>query len=96
MLYDPGAVYHCPMILSRITAYEFQPASDIAAVYGSCEPNPCWANWPVSTNVTAKGYWTAGAESEFRDFAPGVYSVIGGDERGALALLHFTVSGERR
>jgi hypothetical protein len=39
-LYDPDALYHCPGILAVITAYEFQPSSDIASIYGSCDLKP--------------------------------------------------------
>src|SRR2546428_5476502 len=40
-LYQPGP-YYCPMILSGISAYVFQPSSDRASVVGSCTPEPCF------------------------------------------------------
>ncbi len=94
VLYDPKAVYNCPMMLARITAYSFLSQTDIADVYGSCEPNPCLVDMQISANLTSRGYWTAGPKSQFEDFLPGVYTVVGGDEWGALVVLHFTVSRE--
>lgn len=89
-LYKPG-IYHCPMILSGINAYAFQPLSDSASVIGSCEPNPCFTDFKVSSEVTVTGYWSNGQESILGNFTPGVYTVVGGDEWGSLAVLHFIV-----
>ncbi len=46
----------------------------------------------MRSKSTTKGYRTGGAKSEFNEFASGVYTVVGVDEWGALAILHFTVS----
>lgn len=94
VLYDPNAVYHCPMILSGIDAYFFQPFSDNADVYGSCEPNPCFTGFTVSGNLTFTGYWLNGTPPGFIDFTPGMYTVSCGDEWGSLAVTHFVVLGE--
>jgi predicted secreted protein len=94
-LSNPG-LYDCPMILSSISSYAFEPNSFVAGVVGSCDSNPCFKeNVSSTTNVT--GYWTGGNNSSllpsstFNSFAPGEYTVVGGDEWGALAILHFTV-----
>jgi hypothetical protein len=102
MLYDPSAGYFCPMILSEITAYVFQPSSDTAAIFGSCDPNPCFTT-KINTEVTATGYWTGGPSPTltnftpgpgvYTNFTPGVYTIVAGDEWGTLAVLHFVVSG---
>jgi len=89
-LYNPDAVYHCPMILASITAYEFQPSSDVASIFGSCDPNPCITDIKMNPDVAAEGYWS-GSPTEFSNFSPGVYTVAGGGEWGALAILHFVV-----
>jgi hypothetical protein len=90
-LSNPGVVYHCPMILSYITSYDYEPHSDAAAVVGSCDPNPCGTG-NVSMTKDITGYWTA--TSTFSNFTLGEYTVVGGDEWGALAILHFIVVEE--
>jgi hypothetical protein len=89
-VYNPG-VYACPAIISGITSYLFQPSSDNATVYGSCQPSACF-NETVSATVSVTGYWTGGP-STFTSFPSGVYTVVAGDEWGGLAILHFTVAG---
>ncbi|MGD0318858.1 MAG: hypothetical protein ABSB56_04090 [Nitrososphaerales archaeon] len=86
----PGT-YYCPEILSSISSYAFEPKSDLAGVVGSCGSDPCFTESVNSmTNVT--GYWTA--TSSFSNFTLGKYTVVGGDEWGALAILHLTVAVE--
>jgi hypothetical protein len=91
-LFDPNAVYHCPMILAGIISYDFQPGSDVAAIYTSYDYFT-----PLSINMTAKvassGFWTGSRpNATFSNFTPGIYTVVGGDEWGALVILHFTIS----
>jgi len=90
-LYQPGQ-YNCPMILSGIGAYVFQPSSDMASVIGSCDPNPC-LTLNMSSTVSSKGYWSSNLlqGATFSNFSPGVYTVVAGDEWGTLVLLHFIV-----
>jgi hypothetical protein len=39
------------------------------------------------------GYWASNeVGAAFTNFGPGVYTVVAGDEWGALVVLHFTVS----
>ncbi len=89
-LYDPTVLYHCPMILAGITAYEFQPQSNVADVYGSCDPNPCIEGMTIDPYWTADGCW-AGNPATFHEFEPGIYTVVGGNEWGALAFLYIEV-----
>src|SRR5712692_2926782 len=91
-LYQPGP-YYCPAILSEIGAYFFQPSSDRASIVGSCTPEPCFTE-NMSSTVVAKGYWVDNLllGASFSDFAPGLYTAVGGDEWGTLAVLHFLVA----
>jgi len=91
-LYKPGAMTNCPALFSQIDAYTFQHKGDNASVVGSCDPNPCFTRSITYTNKVS-GYWTSNflLGASFNNFHPGVYSVVGGDEWGALAVLHFLV-----
>ncbi len=91
-LYKPD-IYFCPVILAEINSYAFQPSSDIANVFGSCDPNPCFSDFKISSEVTVMGYWTNGQEATPSNFTSGVYTVVGGDEWGTIAVLHFVVQG---
>jgi predicted secreted protein len=93
-LSKPG-IYNCPAIFSSISSYVFEPSSDLAGVVGSCGVNPCFTDRMGST-TNATGYWTGGNSpfyntSTFSNFALGEYTVVGGDEWGTLAVLHFAV-----
>jgi len=90
-LYNPSVAYHCPMILGDINAYVFQPSSDMANILS--DSNPPFTE-KISYQISVTGYWTSGQEPTFGNFTPGVYTVAGGDEWGALAVLHFVVRGD--
>jgi hypothetical protein len=88
-LFDPNAVHYCPAILVAIY-YTFQPWSDTAAIYTGCGSEPYSIN--MTAKVTASGFWTGSRpNATFSNFTPGIYTVVGGDEWGALVILHFTV-----
>jgi hypothetical protein len=92
-LFDPNGVWHCPMILAGIIAYDFQPGSDVAAIYTSYDSEPWSIN--MTTKVTSAGFWTVTHGDPtwtFNNFSPGIYTVVGGDEWGALVILHFAIS----
>lgn len=81
----PG-MYNCPAIF-WVSSYTFEPSSDVAV--GSFTER-------VSSITNATGYWTGGNPpfyntSTLNNFTLGEYTVAGGDEWGALAILHFTV-----
>ena len=87
-LSEPGT-YFCPAIL-LIDSYTFEPHSDM--VIGTFTGR-------VNSTVDASGYWARGGPSspasfQLVEFAPGTYTVVGGDEWGSLAILHFTVVAE--
>lgn len=88
-LYDPTAVYHCPFILASITSYNFQASSDTASIFSGDNSTPLTLQ--MTTGITASGVWTGSPKATFSNFAPGVYTVVGGDEWGTQVIGHFTV-----
>ena len=88
-LFDPNASYYCPPILAAVS-YDFKPWSDIAAIYTGYDSEPWSIN--MATKVTSAGFWTGSRpNATFSNFTPGIYTVVGGDEWGALVILHFTI-----
>jgi len=85
-LSEPG-IYSCPLIL-QVSSYTFEPSSDVAGIVGSCDSSPCFTE-SVNSTTYVSGHWTA--TSAFSNFTLGEYTVVGGDEWGALAILHFAV-----
>jgi hypothetical protein len=78
--YQPG-VYSCPAMFV-MSQYAFAPSSDVAG--GAA----------MSSVISTNGTWTGVVSSStFHEFAPGVYTVVGGDEWGDVAVVHFTVTG---
>jgi hypothetical protein len=89
-LFDPNAAYHCPAILAVIY-YTFEPWSDTAAIYTGDGWEPDSIN--MTARVTASGFWTGSRpNASFSNFTPGIYTIVGGDEWGALVVLHFTIA----
>ena len=89
-LFDPNAAYHCPVYMAAVS-YDFQPWSDIAAIYTNYDSEPWSIN--MTARVTSAGFWTGSRpNATFSNFTPGIYTVVGGDEWGALVILHFTIS----
>jgi hypothetical protein len=44
-------------------------------------------------DLDLKGYWTGNSPSAaFTNFESGIYTVVAGDEWGALVFVHFTVT----
>ena len=91
MFYDYN-VQPCPIVLGKITTYDFKPSSDIATIQYESQPG----TQPIKTNVTFSlqltGYWTGSPPPIKKNFEPGDYPVVAGDEWGNLVVLHFTVS----
>jgi hypothetical protein len=89
-LFNPNSLYTCPAMMA-VAFYDFQPWSDIADVYASYDH----MSFPVdmSRPFTAVGFWTGSRpNATFSNFTPGTYTMVAGDEWGALVILHFTVS----
>lgn len=76
-------------------SYNFQPRSGKAGictfitVYENRKPQPT----NMTTTLTLPGYWIGSCSNwTLSSFTPGIYTVVGGDEWGALVVLHFTIS----
>ena len=89
-LYDPHGTYSCSLILSGITSYDFQPASDIAAI--NTRDSAALLTMSMTSGLTAAGSWAGSPKATFSNFFPGTYTVVGTDEWGKLVTLHFVVS----
>jgi hypothetical protein len=92
-IYEPN-IYHCPMILTDISSYVFQPLSDSAAVFQMSESTAVFtAGMNAEFEPAPTGYWASNnVGATFTNFEPGVYTVVAGDEWGALVEVHFTVT----
>jgi hypothetical protein len=82
------------MILAGIFSYGFQPLSDTAAIFQMPESDAAFTlEMKTEFEPAPTGYWTGNVQNTtLTDFEPGVYTVVAGDEWGALVVLHFTVS----
>jgi hypothetical protein len=92
-LYDPHVARLCPTNYPVIS-YSFQPSLDWAQVVEN-PANPINNSQQMKYELTINGYWpddNFSSNSQLSSFAPGVYTVVGGDEWGALVILHFTVT----
>lgn len=78
----------CPMIVMYITGYLFQPMSDNATVL----PNTTLV--PMATEISVSGTYnmTGNQLNQLKPFAPGIYTVVAGDEWGNLAFAYFVVT----
>jgi hypothetical protein len=84
-------MHGCILRIGHNFAYDFKPLSDIEILdYGT--NNQDLNNIVLKDEIGLKGYWTNDSVSQFNNFDPGVYTVIAGDEWGALVVLNFTVS----
>jgi hypothetical protein len=81
----------CPMLIRFVSGYSFLASGDLALVLPAAG-----APVPMETRVVAAGNYSAvyqgGAQNPV-PFAPGTYTVVAGDEWGALAFVQFQVSG---
>lgn len=89
IIYNPNAIYNGPMQLANITSYDFQPSSGMAAIYTKYDSQPTTISMTVIVGTT--GSWGNGPLVVYRNFTPGIYTVVGGDEWGALVTLHFVI-----
>jgi hypothetical protein len=92
-LYDPHITRLCPTNYPVIS-YSFQPSLDWAQVIEN-PANPLHNSQQMQYELTINGYWpddNFSSNSQSTSFAPGVYTVVAGDEWGNLVILHFTVA----
>jgi hypothetical protein len=93
-LYDPHVARLCPTTYG-ITSYSFESSNDMAAVIETSNPSPTNSYQQMKYELTINGYWpddNFSSNSQLTSFEPGVYTVVAGDEWGALVFVHFTVS----
>jgi hypothetical protein len=92
-LWDYSVIVPCPTIIhpsgtSKFVSYVFKPSSDL--FNDPSDPNSLYA---LNIEFNEAGYWTGDRPNIIHhDFEPGVYTVVAGDEWGALVALHFTVT----
>ena len=88
-LYAPGP-YYCPAILGGITGYSFYPLSDRANITGPCGggASPC-VDLEMNMTTLVSEEWTG---SSMVPLPAGTYTVVAGDEWGALLFGHFEVT----
>jgi hypothetical protein len=91
-LYDPNTyVVGCMPPVSNVTAYAFNPSSDIATLDGDATNGS--TTFEMSAEVIGGINWVGNPPNAVQQyFEPGVYTVVGGDEWGNMVILHFTVS----
>lgn len=78
-----------PMILLGIREYDFHPLSSSADIYGNCTPAVCLTS-DISVDAVVRGSWgIQPVASKYQNLAPGVYTVMAGDEWGNLEFLYF-------
>jgi hypothetical protein len=91
----PGAFYGCPYMGPPPTEFDFYPSSDLTIVHTSGISGSSLINESATQTLSFNGYCapynsTSGTVQTI-NFSPGVYTIIGGDEWGQLAVLHFIV-----
>lgn len=84
-LFRPG-VYDCNSDYP-VSLFSILPRSDHASATPVSSSNPV-LNLTLGKEILIYGYWDG---IQFIKFKPGVYTLIGGDEWGALAIIHFTI-----
>ena len=80
-----------------VTYYIFQPGTDRLSSYTECNLDLLGScNMSVDAVVNFNRNWTVtnptGQGAIGKNLAPGVYTVVGGDEWGSIVILHFLVS----
>jgi hypothetical protein len=97
---QPGLVYHCG-VHPDFQEYTFQPRNDSAQICGQMDQSingtkQIWCqNYEASVLLLVGGYWTGDGgrtPAIYHWFESGIYTVVGEDEWGRIALMHFVVS----
>jgi hypothetical protein len=89
IIYNPGEVYIGTTSIAP-TAYSFSPFIDVAVLNGGDYNSSIAIRSHIEINVN--GYWPNNESASSKNFEPGVYTVVAGDEWGNLIVVHFTVS----
>ena len=87
-LQSPVQNYMCVRPPFSTSYYHFLQKSDTAVVQVGMGNQTVIL--PMWTSISITGYWTA--EGSFTPLRHGTYTLVSGDEWGALAVLHFSVN----
>jgi len=87
-LQSPVQNYLCVRPTFSTSYYHFLPKSETAVV--QVDMGNQTVTLPMETSISITGYWTA--EGSFTPLQHGTYTLVAGDEWGALALLHISVN----
>jgi hypothetical protein len=91
LIYDPRDEYIGTQVVGP-TSYSFQPSSDAAYLEGGSYSSSNGV-MKMQYELQLNGYWDGNPMEAVQDnFNPGVYTVVAGDEWGALVVAHFTIS----
>lgn len=87
-IFNPAVM--CPFIAEHAQRYEFQPSSGLVKEIKcdqdmQCNPDP----YAMGHSYSFSGYWNAG---QIIPFKSGVYTIVGADEWGHVAIQHFVVT----
>lgn len=79
----------CPLLIRLVGGYLFQPSNDSAVVLPGSDQLPIL----MASNVTIKGTYSSNYSGLSNiPLAVGTYTIVAGDEWGALTVLHFVVT----
>ena len=89
IIFNPSEVYIGTTITAP-TSYSFSPFIDVAVLNGR-EYNSSNAI-RLHIEISINRYWPNNESASYHNFEPGLYTIVAGDEWGALVVLHFTVT----
>lgn len=80
----------CPAYNKTTGGYVFEPSSGRVTLDNCTDtPSACSSGFDMGDRLSFSGTWKYG---QVQPFNPGLYTVVGGDEWGHLAIRHFAVS----
>ncbi len=89
IIFNPSEVYN-GTIIAAPASYSFQPFIDVAILNGGDFNSSDAIRLHIKMSVN--GYWPNNESASSNNFEPGIYTIVAGDEWGALVILHFTVT----
>ncbi len=81
----------CPFFNKIAQSYTFQPSSG-HVILNNCpsSTSPCSFRFDLGSQLSFSGIWSNGENQQ--PFSSGLYTIVGGDEWGHVAIEHFVVS----
>jgi len=91
IIFDPAAVYIGAAVVGP-KYYSFKPLSDIANI--NIPDVTLISEMQIKSEIALEGYWHDSnmINNRLIWFEPGIYTVVAGDEWGALVVVHFRVT----